>query len=87
VKPKLDLLKGNFYHPTSTAVQYLPNAELPGTCSERFGVLFAIKEKWELNEILPFLEECVESGDGWEKKAERECQRWGIIRGTTVVKR
>lgn len=40
-----------------------------------------------MDEIMPFLEGCVESGDGWEKKAERECQKWARVRQGTIMKR
>lgn len=40
-----------------------------------------------MTEILPFLEGCVERDEGWEKKAERECQKWARVRGGFVMRR
>jgi len=83
----LELLTENYYHTTPTAIQYLPASELSHIPEQRFGQLFGIKEKWGISEIMPFLEGSVESGDGWEKKAERECQKWARVRGGMVTKR
>jgi hypothetical protein len=85
--PNLNLLIGNYHCPTPTTIQYLPASELSAVPEQRFAQLFGVKEKWGLSEIMPFLEGCVESGDGWEKKAERECQKWARIRGGMVTKR
>ena len=87
VNPVLDLLKGSYYHPSPTTIHYLPASELSAAPEQRFSQLFAIKEKWEHSEIMPFLEGCVEGGDGWEKRAERECQKWARMRGGIVMKR
>jgi hypothetical protein len=87
ITPTLELLKGYFHHPTPTTIQYLPSAELSHVPEQRFTQLFQVKEKWGLAEIMPFLEGCVESGEGWEKKAERECQKWSRVRGGMVMKR
>src|SRR5579859_7726156 len=85
--PKLDLLVGNFHYPSPGMVQYLPAQELSSIPEQRFAQLFQVKEKWEVGEIMPFLEGCVENGEGWEKKAERECQKWARVRGGMVMKR
>jgi sister chromatid cohesion protein DCC1 len=85
--PSTTLLKGNCYHPTPTTIHYLPASELSTVPEQRFGQLFGIKEKWSMEEIMPFLEGCVESGEGWEKKAERECQKWARVRQGLVMKR
>lgn len=81
------MLKGNYYNPTPTTIHYLPSAELSSVAEDRFAQLFGIKEKWTMNEILPFLEGCVERGEGWEKKAERECQKWARVRSGFVTRR
>lgn len=85
--PDMELLVGNFHYPSPGMVQYLPAQELSSVPEQRFAQLFQVKEKWEVNEIMPFLEGCVESGGGWEKKAERECQKWARVRGGMVMKR
>ena len=85
--PELPLLAGNYYHPSPSTVQYLPSAELSTVPEQRFAQLFGVKEKWGMSEIMPFLEGCVESGKGWEKKAERECQKWARVKGGVVMKR
>jgi hypothetical protein len=85
--PSLEMLKGNYYQPTPTTVHYLPSAELSFVPVERFAQLFGAKEKWSMDEILPFLEGCVERGEDWEKKAERECQKWARVRGGFVMRR
>ena len=83
----LSLLRGEYFHPTPKTIQYLPSGELALAPERRFAQLFAIKERWEMSEILPFLEGCVESGSGWEKRAERECQKWARFRAGQVTKR
>ena len=83
----MGLLIGNYFTPSVGMVQYLPAAELSTVPEQRFAQLFQIKEKWEVGEIMPFLEGCVESGEGWEKKAERECQKWTRVRGGMIMKR
>jgi hypothetical protein len=85
--PHLTLLTGNYFHPTQTTIQYLPASELSSIPEQRFIQLFGVKEKWRLDDIMPFLEGCVEAGDGWEKKAERECQKWCRVRQGMVMKR
>jgi len=85
--PNIQLLTGNFHHPNPETIQYLPASELSHIPEQRFAQLFGVKEKWGISEIMPFLEGCVESGDGWEKKAERECQKWARVRGGMVMKR
>ena len=85
--PDMNLLVGNFHHPSTGMVQYLPCSELSTVPEQRFGQLFQIKEKWHIDEIMPFLQGCVESGAGWEKKAQRECQKWARIKGEIVMKR
>lgn len=87
IPPNIQLLTGNYYHPTPTTIQYLPASELSHIPEQRFAQLFGIKEKWGIGEIMPFLEGCVEGGEGWEKKAERECQKWARVRGGMVMKR
>jgi Sister chromatid cohesion protein Dcc1 len=87
IQPSLDMLSGNFYHPTSTTIQYLPSSTLSSIPEQRFTQLFGVKEKWGFTEIMPFLEGCVESGEGWEKKAERECQKWARVRNGMVTRR
>jgi hypothetical protein len=86
-RPDLTLLTGNYYHPSPSNVQYLPSAELSTVPEQRFAQLFGVKEKWGMSEIMPFLEGCVESGKGWEKKAERECQKWARVKGAIIMKR
>lgn len=85
--PDINLLIGNFHRPSVGMIQYLPCSELPAAPEQRFGQLFQVKEKWNMDEIMPFLQGCVESGDGWEKRAQRECQRWARIKGEIVMKR
>ena len=87
IVPDMGLLIGNYFTPSVGMVQYLPAAELSTVPEQRFAQLFQIKEKWEVGEIMPFLEGCVESGEGWEKKAERECQKWTRVRGGMIMKR
>jgi Sister chromatid cohesion protein Dcc1 len=83
----LSLLRGEVFHPTPKTIQYLPQGELAVVPEHRFAQLFGVKEKWALEEILPFLEGCVEGGTGWEKRAEKECQKWARVRGGQVMKR
>jgi len=83
----LSLLRGECFHPTHKTIQYLPSRELALAPERRFAQLFAVKEKWEMGEILPFLEACVEGGSGWEKRAERECQKWARVRAGQVRKK
>jgi hypothetical protein len=85
--PNLSLLTGNFFHPIPSTIQSLPESELSSIPEQRFAQLFGVKEKWGLDEIMPFLEGCVESGDGWEKKAERECQRWARVRTGMIMRK
>ena len=85
--PSLDLLRGNYYHPTPTTIQSLPTSELSTVPEQRFAQLFSAKEKWGMEEIMPFLEGCVESGPGWEKRAEQQCQKWARVKSGTVSKR
>ena len=85
--PKLPLLIGNYFHLTPTTIQSLPSAELSTIPEHRFAQLFGVKEKWSLDEIMPFLEGCVEGGNGWEKRAERECQKWARVGQGMVMKR
>lgn len=87
VRPGLELLTGNYYHPSPTTIQYLPASELSAIPEQRFAQLFGIKDKWELGEMMPFLEGCVQGGEGWEKRAERECQKWARVKGKLVMKR
>ena len=81
------MLKGNYYHPSPTTIHFLPSSELSSVPEDRFAQLFGAKDKWTMDEILPFLEGCVERGEGWEKKAERECQKWARVRGGLVMRR
>jgi hypothetical protein len=85
--PSITLLKGSYYRPTPTTIHYLPATDLSTIPEQRFAQLFGVKEKWTMEEIMPFLEGCVESGHGWEKKAERECQKWARVRQGMVMKR
>ena len=85
VEPHLTLLRGNYHHPTPTQIQYLPASGLSKNAEDRFAQLFGIKDRWALEEIMPFLEGCVENGEGWEKKAERECHKWARVRGGMVM--
>jgi len=85
--PTMGLLTGDWYAPQTGMVQYLPSAELSTLPERRFAQLFQVKEKWAVSEIMPFLEGCVESGEGWEKRAERECQKWARVRQGMVMKR
>ena len=85
VKPNLNLLRGNYHHPTPTQIQYLPASGLSKNPEDRFAQLFGIKDRWVMDEIMPFLEGCVDGGEGWEKKAERECHKWARVRGGMVM--
>jgi hypothetical protein len=87
IVPDMGLLIGNYFTPSTGMVQYLPAAELSTVPKQRFAQLFQVKEKWEVGEIMPFLEGCVESGEGWEKKAESVCQKWTRVRGGMIMKR
>lgn len=85
--PDMNLLIGNFHHPSLGMVQYLPCSELSPAPEQRVGQLFQVKEKWHIDEIMPFLQGCVENGEGWEKRAQRECQKWARIKGEIVMRR
>jgi hypothetical protein len=86
--PALELLQGNYFHPTGNTVQYLPSEELASSAQDRLAQLFAIKDRWEIEELGPLMRSCVGvQNDGWEKRVERECQKWARIRAGYVVKR
>jgi hypothetical protein len=86
-QPSLDLLRAECFHPIPKTIQYLPSSELSVVPDQRFAQLFSLKDKWDMHEILPFLEGCVEGGTGWEKRAEKECQKWARVRAGQVMKR
>jgi Sister chromatid cohesion protein Dcc1 len=85
--PDLTLLRGNYYQPTPGTVQYLPSEELATSPQNRLGQLLAIKERWEVGELMPLMRGCVGPEEGWEKRVERECAKWARIRSGFVVKR
>lgn len=53
----LPLLNGFFVRPLPDRLQYLSKYELPKDINERLRILFKLQSTWELNDIIPFIEE------------------------------
>lgn len=53
----IDLLRGWFFKPTGSSIQYISKDTLPMEPKDRFKMLFKLQSQWELEDIVPFIEE------------------------------
>lgn len=53
----IDMLRGWFFRPTGSNLQYLSKDTLPLDIKERFKMLFKLQSQWEMDDIVPFIEE------------------------------
>ncbi|AQZ15393.1 DCC1 (YCL016C) [Zygosaccharomyces parabailii] len=53
----LEMLRGWYFRPMGSNLQYLSRDVLPTDVKERFQMLFKLQSQWEMDDIVPFVEE------------------------------
>ncbi|EJS44546.1 dcc1p [Saccharomyces arboricola H-6] len=53
----IDMLRGFHYKPTDKTIRYVSKSTLPMDPKERFKVLFRLQSQWDLEDIMPLIEE------------------------------
>ncbi|EDO18635.1 hypothetical protein Kpol_1048p66 [Vanderwaltozyma polyspora DSM 70294] len=53
----INMLRGWFYKPTGSNIQYISKETMPMDIKDRFKMLFKLQSQWELEDIRPFIEE------------------------------
>lgn len=53
----LEMLRGWFFRPVGSNLQYLSRDTLPTDIKERFQMLFKLQSQWEMDDFVPFVEE------------------------------
>ncbi|AMD20027.1 HCL124Cp [Eremothecium sinecaudum] len=79
----LDLLCGEFARPGANTVQYLPKDTLPVNAKDRFKQLFKIQRSWNLEHIVPFIEDLNTRGINIESFVMKYARR--KKQGKTVI--
>ncbi|GCE99331.1 hypothetical protein ZYGM_003328 [Zygosaccharomyces mellis] len=59
---EIEMLRGWFFRPTGSSLQYLPKNTLPSDIKERFMMLFKLQSQWDMDDIVPFVEELNSKG-------------------------
>lgn len=54
---EIEMLRGWFFRPTGSNLQYLSKNTLPTDIKERFKMLFKLQSQWDMDDIVPFIEE------------------------------
>lgn len=59
---EIEMLRGWFFRPTGSSLQYLSKNTLPSDIKERFMMLFKLQSQWDMDDIVPFVEELNSKG-------------------------
>lgn len=60
------LLKGSYYSPLPEKIQYISKDTLPNDINGRLKQLFKLQSTWDLNQLIPFIEEFNNKDLKWE---------------------
>lgn len=83
----IKMLRGWYFEPTKGNIQYISKDTLPMDIKDRFKMLFRLQSQWDLDDIVPFIEELNTKGMKIESFIMKYARRKRMAKRSVVTSR